>query len=169
MNYATTTTNRIDPRICPSWARATPSNGVWGKLEPADDEAPNTYIVRVSAEYDAGMYGHSAEIWTECELTAEPSGRMALKTRKEWHGIVAEWAGDLVGSVSDHPELETLCDRAKEAVERYLADKSTAWWKKTIASVLNSPGLDAELRVRLPRRKEYLVNASIEFVHRGDE
>ena len=142
--------------------------GAPANLEPEEDNAKSAYIVRVSAEWDNCKHGYidfrnAAEIWSECELI-ESEGRMVLKTRKTWHGEEACWFGDLVGRVDEHPELETLCERAQEAVERYFKGKSAAWWRRIRYRILSLPGLYAALSVRLPQRKGYIVLARVELV-----
>ena len=147
--------------ICrPSWARATPPKDGWGKLEPAEDDAPSAYVVRVSAEYDNCQHGYidarnEAEIWAECELIG-PFGCMRLKTRKTWHGEEAAWSGDYVGRIDEHPELERLCDRAQEAVERYLYDKLEPYLKVPIDAVVlgctHYPFLSGAIRKVVGRR-----------------
>lgn len=132
--------------------------GAPAEIEPEEDDYPSLYIVRVYIHYP-----NEVASFHECALV-ESFGRVRLKTRRTLHGQEAAWSGDCNGLVDDHPELETLCDRAKAAVERYFKGKSAAWWKRIRTSILRYFGLAADLSVRMPRRKGYIVLARVELV-----
>lgn len=143
--------------IAPSCAMAP---GVPAKLEPEEDGYPSLYIVRVYINYPNEVVS-----FAECALV-ESFGRVRLKTRRTWNGQEAAWTGDCNGLVDEHPELESLCDRAKAAVERYFKDKSAAWWNRVSFSTLCWPGFGTLLSVRLPRRKGYTICARVERAER---
>lgn len=143
--------------VAPSWAM---EPGAPAALEPEEDDYPSIYIVRVYINYRDEVAS-----FHECALV-ESFGRVRLKTRRTWNGQEAAWTGDCNGLVDEHPELESLCDRAKAAVERYFKDKSAAWWNKISFSALRWPGFGALLSVRLPRRKGYIVRARVERAER---
>lgn len=142
--------------VSPSWARATPPKGGWGKLELAEDDAPSAYVVRVYIH----CRGEELSL-CECDLV-ESFGIVRLRTRRTWRGQKAAWTGYFAG-IDRHPEIETLYDRAQEAVERYFKGKSAGWWRRISSSILRYSGLAADLSVRLPRRKGYIVRARVEL------
>lgn len=140
--------------VTPSLARAT---GAPAELEPEEDNAKSAYVVRVYIHYRGEVSS-----FCECELV-ESFGIVHLKTRRILHGQKAAWTGYLAG-IDRHPELETLYDRAQAAVERYFEGKSAAWWKRIRTSILRYFGLAADISVRMPRRKDYIVLARVELV-----
>lgn len=142
--------------VSPSWARATPPKGGWGKLEPAEDDAPSAYVVRVYIHFRGEELS-----FCECDLV-ESFGIVRLKTRRTWRGQKAAWTGYFVVT-ERHPEIETLYDRAQEAVERYFDGKSAAWWKRISSIILRYLGRPADLSVRMPRRKGYIFRARVEL------
>ncbi len=130
--------------------------GAPAEIEPEEDDYPSLYIVRVYINYP-----NEVASFHECALV-ESFGRVRLKMRRTLHGQEAAWSGDCNGLVDEHPELETLCDRAKAAVEHYFKDKSAAWWHRVRFSALHWPGFGTLLSVRLPRRKGYIIRARVE-------
>ena len=143
--------NKLYNIVAPSWAMAP---GAPAALEPAEDDAPSAYVVRVYIHYRGEELS-----FCECDLV-ESFGIVRLKTRRTLHGQKAAWTGYFAG-IDRHPEIETLYDRAQEAVERYFKGKSAGWWKRICSSILRYFGRPADLSVRLPRRKGYIFSARV--------
>lgn len=128
------------------------------------NETKNAYRVKVEVALDSSYVQCSS--WWACEISIWP-GRPRLATRQTWAGEEPAWFGDSIGA-DRCPEVETLADRAKDALERYLSGKSAAWCRKIRSSVLSYPGLCACLPVRLPRRKGLYALATIELINPND-
>lgn len=145
--------NKLYNSVEPSCAMAP---GAPAPLDPAEDDYPSLYFVRVYINYPDEVAS-----FAECALV-ESFGRVRLKTRPTLHGQEAAWSDDYIGIVDRRPEVDRLRDRAKAAVERYFKDKSAAWWHRVSFSALHCPGFGTLLSVRLPRRKGYIVRARVE-------
>lgn len=128
------------------------------------NETQNAYCVKVRVALDNPYVQCSS--WWACEIEIDWD-RPRLATRQTWSGEEPAWFGDSIGT-DRCPEVETLADRAKDALERYLSGKSAAWWRKIRSSLLRYPGLAADLPVRLPRCKGFFAIAFIELITPDD-
>lgn len=129
----------------------------------AAEDMTYRFKVEISVDYRFG------ESWSKYECDIEISGKddPEIRLKRREYGSANAWAGD-GGNCDRVPEVDTLCEEAKDAVDNYLSDKDSAWWRRMLAKAASVPvdldcnGFDCPLPD--PHNDDICVSAEVVLV-----